>query len=173
MVKTRGRDGRVTHVMRPFRSPFRRSSDLGSCTDASHPPFGSHVSYGRAARRLSRRRLSEMKWEKAGAEEYGFPPASAVVSQRASGRLRIWASLAERRHRGPKAGPKAGPKRNWEPPGPKSRHAETSPGRTGPLPESHPGAFRPQPRRAGVVRAQADAAVAEHREARRRCPRAW
>ena len=36
-------------------------------------------------------RLSEMKWEKAGQEQYGFPPARAVVSQRASGRLWIWA----------------------------------------------------------------------------------
>ncbi len=36
-------------------------------------------------------RLSGMKWKKAGAEEYGFLPASAVVAQRASGRLWIWA----------------------------------------------------------------------------------
>lgn len=27
------------------------------------------------------RRLSEMKWEKASVEEYGFPPARAVVLQ--------------------------------------------------------------------------------------------
>ena len=52
-------------------------------------------------------RLSEMKWEKAGAAEYGGLPASAVVGQRACGRVWIGAEPRNAKASWAKGGPEA------------------------------------------------------------------
>ena len=107
--------------------------------------------------------------EKADATEYGLSPPRAVLAQRASGRLWIEAKRA-----GAKASvTKSRPEATAEVRGPESRHAETSPARSGAHPQPQLRALRALPRTAGVVRTRAHAAVAEHREARPRCPAAW
>ena len=114
-------------------------------------------------------RLSGMKWKKPGVEEYGFPPSRAVMG--AAGQRpavdwgRAWQSEGMRGEKRARSGP---PSQRGQNPG-TPRRARRKAAR---ILEAVPRALRAGPRTARVVRSQADAAAAEHREARRRWPRA-